>query len=125
MTEAPRNLTLERGEKNVWEARRGVRAALNVDQEKWLLATLGSALATIGSRRRGFTGGLLATFGTILTVRAAMGYRDISAARDYIERAMQTRGYRQKDVVANASEESFPASDSPSWTPTAGARTRA
>jgi uncharacterized membrane protein len=125
MTEAPRNLTLERGEKNVWEARRGVRAALNVDQEKWLLATLGSALATIGSRRRGFTGGLLATFGTILTVRAAMGYRDISAARDYIERAMQTRGYRQKDVVANASEDSFPASDSPSWTPTAGARTRA
>jgi uncharacterized membrane protein len=96
---------------------------LNADQEKWLAATLGSALATIGSRRRGFTGGLLATFGTVLTVRAAMGYRDISVARGYIERAWKSRGHGQKDVVANASEESFPASDSPSWTPTAGART--
>jgi hypothetical protein len=51
-----------------------------------------------------------------------MGRRDLGIARELLDRRMKDRGWRA-DVVHDASEDSFPASDSPSWTPTAGVRT--
>jgi hypothetical protein len=60
--------------------------------------------------------------GLDLTVRAAMGRRDIAMARECLGRTLQDRGWRPKDIVSETSDESFPASDSPSWTSTAGAR---
>jgi uncharacterized membrane protein len=121
MSDGSMNLTVQRGEKSVWDAPSFGDVFSNYDQERWLAAACGSALVAIGARRGGFGGGLLATLGSTLAIRAAMGRRDLHVARLWIDGSLRERGWRAKDIVGESSADSFPASDAPSWTADSGA----
>jgi hypothetical protein len=118
------NLATHRDSTSVWDRRGwdGTRERLTL--MRWLVGAGGGALAVQGLRQRSFTGSVLAGLGGTLAWWALTGEGDMSEAQHWFRELYTRVAGESGDAIAQTSEESFPASDAPSWTPAVGTGTR-
>lgn len=103
-----KNLQLTRGRRNAWDRME------TPAQYRRLAVIVAAAAVVVFARRRSWVGRLASSAATALVARAVAGHDDLGT---YVLRPRRIPASTEVDA---ASADSFPASDAPSWTSTAG-----
>lgn len=115
-----KNLELHRSGGTIWDR---TETLWTWDSERWLIGGAAVAFLMAGLRRRSSTG-LAMIVGSGAMAWWALSKIDERRRKRGQLRAVLPMGNRP-DPIRESSEESFPASDAPAWTPTTGHTTTA